>query len=33
MRKMFYIGGTQCGLLFGEAVVAANPETLPHLLQ
>ena len=27
---VFYIGGTKCGLLFGEAVVAANPTTLPH---
>ena len=27
---VFYIGGTKCGLLFGEAVVAANPEALPH---
>ena len=28
--EAFYIGGTKCGLLFGEAVVAANPDTLPH---
>lgn len=27
---VFYIGGTKCGLLFGEAVVAPNPDTLPH---
>lgn len=27
---VFYIGGTKCGLLFGEAVVAPNPQTLPH---
>lgn len=27
---VFYIGGTKCGLLFGEAVVAANPKRLPH---
>ena len=27
---VFYIGGTKCGLLFGEAVVATNPATLPH---
>lgn len=27
---VFYIGGTKCGLLFGEAVVAANPARLPH---
>lgn len=27
---VFYIGGTKCGLLFGEAVVAPKPSTLPH---
>lgn len=27
---VFYIGGTKCGLLFGEAVVAPNPKVLPH---
>jgi threonine aldolase len=27
---VFYIGGTKCGLLFGEAVVAADPATMPH---
>ena len=27
---VFYIGGTKCGLLFGEAVVAADPKWLPH---
>lgn len=27
---VFYIGGTKCGLLFGEAVVAPNPKSLPH---
>ncbi len=27
---VFYIGGTKCGALFGEAVVAANPQWLPH---
>lgn len=27
---VFYIGGTKCGLLFGEAVVAPNPKALPH---
>lgn len=26
----FYIGGTKVGALFGEAVVAADPNTLPH---
>lgn len=27
---VFYIGGTKCGALFGEALVAANPKILPH---
>ena len=27
---VFYIGGTKVGALFGEAVVAARPERLPH---
>lgn len=27
---VFYIGGTKCGLLFGEAVVATNPSLLKH---
>lgn len=27
---VFYIGGTKCGALFGEAVVIPNPERLPH---
>lgn len=27
---LFYIGGTKCGALFGEAVVAPNPAVLPH---
>ncbi len=27
---VFYIGGTKCGLLFGEAVVARDPQVLPH---
>ena len=26
----FYIGGTKCGALFGEAVVAPDPKLLPH---
>ena len=26
----FYIGGTKCGTLFGEAVVVPDPEKLPH---
>ena len=27
---VFYIGGTKCGALFGEAVVIPNPKCLPH---
>ena len=27
---VFYIGGTKCGCMFGEAVVAPDPERLPH---
>ena len=27
---VFYIGGTKCGALFGEAVVTSNPHTLPR---
>lgn len=27
---VFYIGGTKVGALFGEAVVAAHPDRLPH---
>jgi len=27
---VFYIGGTKCGALFGEAVVIPNPEIMPH---
>ena len=30
LADVFYIGGTKCGLLFGEAVVAPNPDRLPH---
>ena len=26
----FYIGGTKCGALFGEAVVFPNPDLVPH---
>ena len=26
----FYIGGTKCGALFGEAVVTPDPKLLPH---
>lgn len=32
LSDVFYIGGTKCGLLFGEAVVAPNPERLSHFL-
>jgi len=28
----FYIGGTKCGALFGEAVVVPRPGTIPHFL-
>ena len=27
----FYIGGTKCGALFGEAVVVPDPDRIPHL--
>jgi threonine aldolase len=27
----FYIGGTKCGALLGEAVVVPDPEKIPHL--
>ena len=27
----FYIGGTKCGALFGEAVVVPDPKKIPHL--
>ena len=27
---VFYIGGTKCGTLFGEAIVIPDPETIPH---
>ena len=27
---VFYIGGTKCGALFGEALVIPNPNILPH---
>lgn len=29
---IFYIGGTKCGALFGEAVVTRRPELLPHFV-
>ena len=30
LADVFYIGGTKCGLLFGEAVVAREAKRLPH---
>lgn len=30
LADVFYIGGTKCGALFGEAVVTKRPELLPH---
>lgn len=30
LADVFYIGGTKVGALFGEAVVAADPNRLPH---
>lgn len=27
---IFYIGGTKCGTLFGEAIVCRRPELIPH---
>ena len=27
---IFYIGGTKCGALFGEAVVILKPDLIPH---
>ncbi len=30
LTDAFYIGGTKCGCLFGEAVVLPNPELIPH---
>lgn len=32
IADVFYIGGTKCGLLMGEAVVARDPKLLPHFL-
>lgn len=29
---VFYIGGTKCGALFGEAVVLPNPGLIPHFI-
>ena len=30
LTDAFYIGGTKCGALFGEAVVFPRPDTVPH---
>ena len=30
LADVFYIGGTKCGALFGEAVVFPKPSTVPH---
>ncbi len=30
LADIFYIGGTKCGALFGEAVVLPDPNLLPH---
>ena len=30
LTDVFYIGGTKCGALFGEAVVFPKPNTVPH---
>ena len=30
LADAFYIGGTKCGCLFGEAVVLPDPATIPH---
>ncbi len=30
IADVFYIGGTKCGALFGEAVVVPDPERIPH---
>ena len=30
LADVFYIGGTKCGALFGEAVVIPEPKLLPH---
>ena len=30
LADAFYIGGTKCGALFGEAVVLPDPERIPH---
>ncbi|MBQ7371410.1 MAG: low specificity L-threonine aldolase [Blautia sp.] len=30
LTDVFYIGGTKCGALFGEAVVIPDPDRIPH---
>ena len=30
LRCLFYIGGTKCGALFGEAIVVPKPDFIPH---
>ncbi len=30
LTDVFYIGGTKCGCLFGEAVVIPDPQLIPH---
>jgi len=30
LTDVFYIGGTKCGAMLGEAVVVPNPELMPH---
>jgi len=32
LADAFYIGGTKCGALFGEAVVLPNPDLIPHFI-
>ncbi|MCR4741385.1 MAG: aminotransferase class I/II-fold pyridoxal phosphate-dependent enzyme [Treponema sp.] len=32
LTDVFYIGGTKCGTLFGEALVIPNPDFIPHLI-
>lgn len=32
LTDIFYIGGTKCGTLFGEAVVIPEPDLIPHFL-
>ena len=32
LADVFYIGGTKCGAMFGEAVVTRNPDLLPRFM-